>query len=291
LLEEFQSGKEGVFDIPEHIYFNHKLAPEVNRGLVVAMLNTSPEHVKALIDGALEPKKASKAMEIGSLFDKALLEPHRFKEGVSHWVRPEHIDNLNTKEGRQWKLDHPGDIPTIKHQESLDIQGMIESVMRRKVARRIIEESTKQESAFAKDPNTGLLRKCRTDARLIENSGRLLIADVKSTFFGCASPDVWSVHCARMNYHMQDIFYSGIHADLSGAEPFFVFLVVERRPPYAVRIFDIHEEGRNRAREKCQEALARFQECKASGIWPSYPETIQTIRLPVWELHPKEVVE
>ena len=50
---------------------------------------------------------------------------------------------------------------------------MIESVMRRKVARRIIEESTKQESAFAKDPNTGLLRKCRTDARLIENSGRL----------------------------------------------------------------------------------------------------------------------
>jgi len=254
-------------------------------------LRTSPAHVKALIDGALTPKKVTKAMEIGLLFDKALLEPDLFKEGHSHWVRPEAIANLNSKDGRKWTKDHPGDLPVLKFQESADIQGMIESVMRHKLARRIIEESSKQESAFCKDPDTGLLRKCRTDARLIENSGRMLIADLKSTFFGCAAPEVWSVHCARMNYHIQDTFYSGIHRDLAGEDPFFVFLVVERRPPYAVRIFEIHEEGRSRAREKCSRALAKFQECKAKGEWPSYPETIERIRLPRWELTPQEVVE
>ena len=289
--EGFIGGKEGVFaGVPDFIYHNHKLAPEVSRGLVVEMLRTSPAHVKALIDGALSPKKVTKPMEIGSLFDKALLEPDLFKDGHSHWVRPEAITNLNSKEGRGWKKDHPGDLPVLKFQEAADIQGMIESVMRHKLARRIIEESSKQESAFCKDPDTGLLRKCRTDARLIENSGRMLIADLKSTFFGCAAPEVWSNHCAKMNYHIQDQFYSGIHRDLAGEDPFFVFLVVERRPPYAVRIFEIHEEGRARAREKCSRALEKFSECKAKGEWPSYPETIERIRLPFWELHPSDPI-
>lgn len=257
--------------------------------MVVQMLKTSPSHVRAMIDGKMGERKASKVMELGILFDRALLEPDLFKEGVTHWVVPKHITSLNHKAGRDWRRDHP-DLFPLKWAELEDIKGMIESVMRHKLARRIIEESSKQESAFAIHKDTGLLRKCRPDARMVENQGRLLLVDLKSTFIGGAMAEVWSAHCARMNYHIQDVFYSDIYKDLAGEDPFYIFLVVERRPPYAVRIFDIHEEGRDWARDKYRRALDRFQQCKATGLWPAYPETIERIRLPKWELSPPEVI-
>jgi len=286
---EFVSGKEGVFHIPDTVYHNHILAPEVNRGLVMEMMRSSAAHVLSLIDGKLPPKKPTPEMVVGSLFDRALLEPDLFNEGVSHWVRPPGM-RLTTTSGIAWKKVHSG-LPILTSEQSLDIRNMIEAVMRHKLARRIVEESSKQESAFCLHPDTHILRKCRPDARLVENSGRMLLADLKSTFRGGASADAWSNHCARMGYHIQDAFYSDIYRDLAGEDPFFVFLVVERKPPYAVRLFEIHEEGRNVARDKYRRALDLFKECKASGVWPSYPETIERIRLPRWELHPPQTTE
>jgi exodeoxyribonuclease VIII len=289
-LNNFTANTEGIFQgLPDEVYHNHRLAPEVNRGMVVTMLSTSPAHVRAMIDG-LAVKETTPAMIVGSLVDKALLEPDRFKEGVSHWIIPEGLD-LRTREGKAWRMDHPESIPEIPARtqsativSAQDIENMIASVMRHKVARRIIEQSIKQESAFARDKDTGLLRKCRPDAKLTDNGGRLVLADLKTTFIGGAFAETWSRHCARMSYHIQDAWYSDIYNDLTGEAPFFIFLVVERKPPYAVRVFKINNEGRQCAREKYKRALERFAHCKETGEWPAYPEEIELIQLPRWEL-------
>lgn len=291
---EFAPMREGLWaGLDEEIYHNHKAAPEVNRGLIVEMVTETPEHVKASIDG-LRVKKITEAMQIGLLVDKALLEPDRFKEGVSHWVVPDGM-KLSTKEGIAWKKDHlgpdEGGLPRLKSDAAKDISGMIEKIMKHKQARAMVELAVKQESAFAFDKDTGLLRKCRSDMRLSDLDGRIVVGDLKSTMPGGATSGIWSSHCARRGYHIQSVFYSDIYNDLfNGANPAFLFLVVERKPPYSVRVFQIDMEGRTAAREKCKRALEMFAKCKASGVWPGYREEIETIKLPSWELSPTEDV-
>lgn len=278
---QFKTGEEGLYAITDTLYHNHKLAPDVSRSLIVEMITKSPAHVKAIIDGRTE-KKVTPAMILGTLTDKALLEPDTFKEGVSHWVRPDGM-KFTTKDGMKWRDEHES-LPIITSEEAADIRGMCESVLRHKLGRIIVERSVKQESAFCVDPDTALLRKCRPDTRMLDDDGRLMLSDLKTTFVGGASPGMWSAHCAKMGYHYQDSFYSDIYRDLIGEAPFFLFMPVERKPPYAVRLFQIHEEGKYFARERYKRALESFQKCKASGEWPAYPETIETIRLPNWEI-------
>lgn len=283
---DFQPNTEGVFMIPANVYHNHAMAPEVSRSLVVEMISSCPENVKAIIDGRVQ-KKVTKEMQSGTLIDLALLEPDKFKEGVSHWIMPEGL-NLTTTEGRQWKKDHPG-LPALKastdspnEASAKDVQGMIEAVMKHKIARRIVESSVKQESAFCYHPDSGILRKCRPDTRLVDNSGRLTLADLKTTFRGGASIDSLQKHCARMAYFVQAPFYADIYRDLIGEEPYFIFFVVERKPPYLVRVFNIDDKGIAAGREMYQRALDDFAKCKSSGDWPPYPEKIVTITMPRW---------
>lgn len=288
----FEPLKEGVFDIPHELYHDHIKAPEVNRGIIVEMASKSPAHVRSMIDRC-STKKPTKAMVSGLLVDLCLLEPDKFKEGVTHWVRPDGL-NLATKDGIKWKSEHPS-LPYI-HQKTdspleasaEDIQGIIESVMRHRLARRIVESSVKQESAFCFCPDTGIMRKCRPDTRLADNSGRLTLADLKTTMRGGTTLSALSRHCAQMSYHLQSVFYGDIYKDLLGEDPFFVFFIVERKPPYAVRVFQIHQEGLEVARTEYKRALERFAQCKQTGGWPQYEERIEVIKLPRWILEPKD---
>lgn len=285
--DKFKTGAEGLYSIPDLLYHDHKLAPDISRSLVVEMITRSPAHVKAIIDGDAV-KKVTPAMQLGTLTDKALLEPDRFKEGVSHWVRPEGMV-FTTKEGKAWRDEHSA-MPIITSEEAEDIRGMCESVLRHRLGRIIVENSIHQESAFCSDPATGLLRKCRPDARGFDDDQRLMLSDLKTTFVGGATPSAWSAHCARMSYHIQQTFYSDIYRDLIGEMPFFLFMPVERKPPYACRIFQIHEEGIAVAREKCKRGLEQFAKAKETGEWPAYPEIIETIRLPNWEIFARDPI-
>jgi hypothetical protein len=289
--ESFSPGKEGTFELPDTVYHNHELAPGISRSLIVELLQKSPAHARSLMTGDFA-KVASQAMIGGSLFDRALLEPHLFEEGKSHWIVPEGM-KLSTKDGIAWKKDHPG-LPYLRATSDAanvasaeDVKGMIESVLRHVKARIIVETGVKQESAFAIDKETGLMRKVRPDARIFSNNSRIVLVDVKSTFRGGAVLAAWQNQCARMAYHIQDTYYSDVYADLY-ERPYFLFIVVERKPPYACRIFQLDPEGKEHARKKCRAALEQFRRCQETGIWPAYNEEIVTVSLPNWEMRAPE---
>jgi PDDEXK-like uncharacterized protein DUF3799 len=289
--EDFGPGAEGVFELAEETYFSHDKAPGISRTMVVELLQMTPAHAHTLMDGSWT-KVSTKQMEGGTLFDKALLTPDDFVEGKSHWIVPAGM-KLSSKDGIQFKKDHPG-LPYLKATSDSaavvsaeDVKGMIESVMHHSKARYIVENGVKQECAFAKDPDTGLMRKVRTDARVYDNSSRIVLADVKSTFRGGAVREAWIKHCARQAYHIQDSYYSDVYTHLF-EKPFFVFIVVERKPPYAVRMFQLNTEGKNWAREKYRRALDSFRKCQETGVWPGYDEEICVVSLPSWELREPE---
>jgi len=292
-MPTFQPNTEGIFaNLPASAYHNHKATPEVSRGIVVQMISQTPSHVRAMIDGLLK-KEPSDSMISGQMIDMALLEPDKFKEGITHYIKPEGI-SLATKEGIKWKKDHPLDIPRIPAETDkpteaslTDIKAMIESVMRHKVARKIVERGKKQESAFAFDKETGLLRKCRFDSRLQENSGRLVIGDLKSTEPGGTTEDKFSKKIVQHGLFVQAPFYSRILSDLSNGEnPFFLFFVVERKPPYTVRVFQLDSVGMEIGNQEIRKSLNTFAKCKAEDKWPDWQDEdgIKIISLPRWKI-------
>lgn len=293
--QAFTPGTEGLFDLPASTYHNHVKAPGISRSVIVELLQFTAAHAQSLITGT-HKKTVTPEMDSGTLVDMALLEPDRFKEGVSHWLVPAGM-SLASKDGIAWKKEHPKDgpfgLPYLREQSDAantasleDIKNIIASAMAHKKVRWIIENARKQESAFCYDPDTGLMRKVRPDARLIDRNSRLVLADLKTTFRGGTTEFAWRQQCARKGLHIQDSHYSRTYKDLTGEDPFFIFIVAERKPPYAIRLFQIDPEGKAAAAEKCRFAMEAFRKCQESGVWPAFDERITTVSLPRWELTP-----
>lgn len=294
--EEFCPGAEGAFEIPREMYHDYQAAPGISRSLVVEMTKYTAAHARSVIEGKFV-KVETQAMTGGSIFDLMLLEPDKFGEGLSHWTVPAGM-NLTTVEGRSWKKDHPksgaNGLPYIWAESEandkaslVDMQGMMASLMAHRTARRLIESSIKQESAFALDPRTGLMRKVRPDMRSVDNSSRIVLADLKSTFRGGVDSHEWSRHGGRMFYDIQDSFYSDVYRDL-WEDPFFLFVAVERKPPYAARLFQLDVDAKKWARTQYQRTMDNFRKCQDTGVWPAYDEGISIISLPGWRMRTQD---
>ena len=70
----------------------------------------------------------------------------------------------------------------------------------------------------------------------------------------------------------------------------FIFAAIETSAPYAVKIYELDQESMEAGRKKYRQALNEYAQCKASNIWPSYDQEIETIGIPQWALE-KDAIE
>lgn len=259
----------------------YRAAPLISQSML-KLLRRSPAHLQASLTEP--PKKDTEAQILGRLVDQALLEPERFQD--AYHVRPEGM-KFTEKEGKAWKAEH-SDRPIIYKEDENDIAGMIASVLGNKIARQIIIGGHSQASVFCHHASTGLLRKGRLDKLLTDSTKRPAIADLKTCENG--SPRMFANAVARFWYHVQGVFYSDMLEDLIGEQPFFVFIAVEKTPPYACTVYQLDGESMQAGRRQYQQDLELFAVCRDRGVWPSYSEQIETIRLPRWALDPQSPI-
>lgn len=62
----------------------------------------------------------------------------------------------------------------------------------------------------------------------------------------------------------------------------FIFIAVEKKPPYAVGVYRLDAESVELGRAVYRADLKRYAECKANDNWPGYGDKIQTISVPGW---------
>lgn len=62
----------------------------------------------------------------------------------------------------------------------------------------------------------------------------------------------------------------------------FIFIAVEKKPPYAVGVYKLDEESVDLGRAVYRADLKRYAECLANDNWPGYGDKIQTISVPGW---------
>lgn len=181
-----------------------------------------------------------------------------------------------------------GKIP-LKADELAVIALQAESVIANPSAAALFNQPGEREvSVFATDPVTGAACRARFDFLPTQGERRLVAVDLKTTVD--ASPTAFEKSIANYGYDTQRAFYLDVLEFAVGPmpvglEPEFVFVAVEKEPPYLTAVYQLTPQWAAMGRTKAAEARRVFAECTANGLWPGYPQDINFVAPPQWALY------
>ena len=219
------------------------------------------------------------AMRLGTALHTHVLELDQWDKQIA--IAPGDI-NRRTKEGREQWAAFEADAKrktVITADDAEVVMAMGRSVWRHPAAAMLLHWQGKAETTHMwTDPTTGAECKCRPD--WLTNDGNLII-DLKTT--EDASPRAFQRSVANYRYHVQASWYlDGIEAATGYRPDQFIFICVEKKPPYAVAVYAADAEMVQIGAETAARDLARLVECKASNTWPGYSDQIEPLSLPAW---------
>jgi hypothetical protein len=233
------------------------------------LIERSPAHLRAHLDGY--QAEETEPLFKGTLIHAVVLEPDSI--GSRYYLEPD--GDGRTKAVKEARAEaatlNPGKIPVRK--ADLDMAVAVrDSVYSHKAAKALLgADGEVERSIFWTNRDTGEACKARLDKL---SQTKAFIADVKST--RDASPAAFAKSIVNYRYDVQAVHY---------AEPVdlrFVFIAVEKLPPYAVAVYAVNAEILKLGKVRRDPNLRTYAECRAADRWPSYPETIQHITLPAW---------
>lgn len=233
----------------------------------------SPMHFQHYLNGE---KQEREVFRIGTAIHTALLEPDRF--AAEYVISPE---KGRTKEAKaayeEFIKAHPGAKFVTKAELDM-IDGIAEQVSKHAYASELLKIGVAEQSFFWTDEDTGILCKCRAD--LLASSFAIL--DVKST--EDASRESFGRACANYMYDLSAAMYQEGIEKVTGERLEFAFLAVEKKAPYGIALYRADEEFLEKGRAKFRRALRILQDCRHSGLYPSYQPNgaFEDISLPRW---------
>ena len=242
-------------------------------------LAQSPLHYKTSKAG---PHEETEAMRLGTAVHSAVLEPDSFNELYSK--TPEGDRRSKAFKAAWAELEEKGKIP-LSPNDFEAIQGMARSIQEHPLAGRWLSGGTAEISGYwtqhidSDGLNTDILCKCRPDY-IKELGNQYAIIDLKTTrsaeprYFGKAAYWDYQYHISAAHYLTGMEKLRGVRAQG------FIFIAVEKTPPYAVNVFEASEEFIRAGTETNQELYKIFASCQASGNWPGYPAISRKLMLP-----------
>ena len=86
----------------------------------------------------------------------------------------------------------------------------------------------------------------------------------------------------NMGYYRQAAYYLDIAKTNGLPHTDFVFVAVEKAPPYAVALYHMEDAAIATGRREYERLLALYEECLEKNEWPAYPKEPQLMGLPHW---------
>lgn len=227
------------------------------------------------------PEEPTPALLFGQVFHKLVLEPLTFADEFA--VAPL-VDRRTAAGKQQWKefLDGSAGKTVVPLEMMAQASDMLQSVVNEPLALKLLD-GAHETPYFWRDADSGdTWCKCRTDC-LCTKYSQPIIVDVKST--ADASTDAFMRDAVKYGYDLQAAMYSeGVEA-CTGEAPMFVFIAVEKTPPYAVNILQADELFMRRGQTLLRETLTEYRYCRESGNWYGYlgrNRQINNLSLPAW---------
>lgn len=231
-------------------------------GLSKSMLDKiaiSPAHLKQAMD---EGTKDTDALIFGRLFHTIVLEPRKFKKEFA--IEP--IVNKRTNEGKAilqefYEANQGKDIVT---QEDVDKAKLLKKqLMKNEIIKKLLTGGDREVSIFWKDKETGELCKARPD--ILQGD---IIIDLKTTT--TAKPGEFDKKAYDYGYHKQAYWFLEAYKNATGNDARFVFIAIEKEPPYAVSVFMANDTMIKIGEIEARADLRLFHECKTNKKWPGY---------------------
>lgn len=240
-------------------------------------ITESPEKFKFYKENPIEP---TPALVFGQLFHKMALQPTEVWSdfGVSPTC------DRRTKEGKErWKqfqiLSEGKTIVTMDMVEQA--AEMCAALQANSFCRKLLS-GEKEVPYFWVDEMTGEECKCRTDCT-VEINGIPLVVDVKST--NNANTDAFMKDAIKYGYPLQVAMYlEGVKAK-TGREHGFVFIAVEKEPPYSINILQADSLFITHGYDIFRELIGTYHYCRTTGDWYGYlgqANIINNLGLPAW---------
>ena len=225
-------------------------------------IRESPEKFKWYRE---HPEPPTPALVFGQVFHKLALEPNTFYDEFA--VAP--IIDRRTKDGKAaWAefVESAADKTVIDCDSYHKAQEMVDCMYRVPFVKRLLD-GEHEKPVFWTDDLTGEECKARYDA-LVEVNGQPIIVDLKTTTD--ASTDAFMRSAVRMGYHFQAAMYSEGYKQNTGKIPKFVFIAIEKEPPYSVNILQSDDAFLQCGYDIFRELIGIYSECKRTGVFYGY---------------------
>lgn len=173
-----------------------------------------------------------------------------------------------------------GNTPLLA-KEYAQVRAMADAILDHPVAGELFtrNDTTSEQSLYWKDEQTGVACRARPDLAVNDWS---LIVDYKTTV--SADPREFAKSIAKYGYHQQQAWYCEAVETLTGIRPEFVFVCQEKTPPYEVSLIQLDADAVRIGGRLNEDARSIYAACMDSGVWPSYPTSVQVVGLPAWAL-------
>lgn len=255
-----------IEDMSNEDYHNHK---SISSSRVKVLLENPYEYLNPI-------EKDSKAFSLGSATHSLVLEPHKFDNEFA--VAPSL--NRRTKKGKEEYLkfedENIGKTVLLK-EEFENAKNIAKSVLDLNLP--FLKDGITECSFFSKFDGVDV--RCRPDYYK-EDMG--IVVDLKTT--DDASLKGFAKSVANFGYHTQASFYLKTLESM-GLNAFkFVFIAVEKKPPYMVGIYELDYESLQKGCRNIEKAFKLLNELDSfkTNIYKNIDtkQVVQTIKLPKW---------
>ncbi len=239
----------------------YRLHPAISRSELFR-ISESPEKFKYYKDN---PPSPTPALIFGQAFHKAVLEPRSFNKEFA--VMP-NVDR-RTKEGKALHesfLQESREKTIICAEDFLLIKEMAKALKKNEYVKKLLS-GKKEKAYFWTDELSGEECKCRVDCLNTKFSTPIII-DLKTTLD--ASTEGFTKAAIKHGYDFQAAMYSeGVKKNIK-KDVLFVFIAIEKTPPYAINIFQADELFIKRGYDLFREYIGIYSECKQKGEFWGY---------------------
>ena len=225
-------------------------------------ISESPEKFKYYRE---HPEEPTPALVFGQLFHAMALQPDRVWEQFA--VMP-NVDR-RTKAGKEAfaEFEAQAEGKTIVSVDMVEqATDMCEALKRNEFVKKLLK-GEKEKPFFWVDEMTGEECKCRTDV-LTEVGENLIIVDLKST--DNAETEAFMRSAIKYGYDLQSAMYSEGVKFNTGRDPLFVFIAIEKKPPYAINILQADKLLIRRGYDLFRELIGIYHDCKTTDNWYGY---------------------
>lgn len=226
--------------------------------------------------GFRQEKPTSKALELGSLVHKLILEPQEFES--SYYV----LDNIDrrTKEGKEKYIKALAEAEA-ENKEIIDLatynQGKeIAEAFNQSAVSKLIAGGVAEYCAFSEID--GVAVKCRPD---YYRADKKIIIDLKTTSIaGGASALNFQKAVANYRYYIQ----ASLYMQILGADEFY-FIAIETQSPFMIGVYKLDISALELGETQIKKAIKRYKNLskyKANVYLDDTFKVVKELRLPSW---------